>query len=31
MLETELKYLQMHKDELAKQFPGRFLVSKEKR
>jgi hypothetical protein len=28
MLETELKYLQMHKDELAKQFPGRFLVIK---
>jgi hypothetical protein len=28
MLETELKYLKAHKDDLAKQFPGRFLVIK---
>jgi hypothetical protein len=28
MLETELKYLQTHKDDLAKLYPGRFLVIK---
>lgn len=26
MLETELKFLSMHREELAKKYPGRFLV-----
>jgi hypothetical protein len=28
MLETELKYLQTHREDLAKRYPGRFLVIK---
>jgi hypothetical protein len=28
MLETELKYLSEHKDDLNKEYPGRFLVIK---
>jgi len=28
MLESELNYLKAHKDELAKLYPGRFLVIK---